>query len=262
MIKNIALLICMITSCAYSQEVIYFNKSWKLTTKDSAAFYRECKKEEKGYTCTFYNVKGQKHSMGHYRNLEPEVIDGDFIYYNNKGKVSSKTHYVNNSRNGYDITYSKNQKIYCIRKYAEGKLVDTVTSFYPNGILKRYDFYKQGKFVSGKMFDKKGAEISYYPMEEAGGFVGGNAAMAKFIQTNLIYPEEARNKGIEGKVYLKFMIDKKGRIKKIKVEKSVHPLLDKAAVEVLKKMPPWNPAKAEGKPWNCYYAIPISFKLN
>ena len=93
-------------------------------------------------------------------------------------------------------------------------------------------------------------------------FPGGLAAMLKYIRENIKYPEQAMKKGIQGRVTVSFIIEKDGSISDVKPVRSVHPLLDKEAVRMVKSMPKWSPGKNNGKPVRVRYNLPVMFKLN
>ena len=69
------------------------------------------------------------------------------------------------------------------------------------------------------------------------------------------------NPFIEGRVTVSFTITKEGKVTDVKVRKPVHPLLDEAAINIIKKMPQWEPAMFKNEPVNTLYTIPINFKL-
>jgi periplasmic protein TonB len=92
-------------------------------------------------------------------------------------------------------------------------------------------------------------------------FPGGNNALIKYLTDKLVYPEEARKKGIEGKVMVGFMIDTKGRVTNVNVLKHIHPLLDSEAVRVIRAMPKWQPAKKGKENVLAPVALPITFTL-
>lgn len=93
-------------------------------------------------------------------------------------------------------------------------------------------------------------------------FIGGDKARVKYLRDNLKYPGPERTAGIEGTVYLKFLVNKKGEIKNVKILRGVSKNIDKEAVRVLKAMPNWSPGKQRGKPVNVSFNLRISFKLN
>lgn len=90
-------------------------------------------------------------------------------------------------------------------------------------------------------------------------FPGGLNNLMKFIQNNLEYPSSASREGIQGKVYVRFIVDKIGRVKAPIILKSVHPLLDEEAKRVVNLMPSWKPGRKNGRVVNVFYTLPIQF---
>lgn len=93
-------------------------------------------------------------------------------------------------------------------------------------------------------------------------FPGGQIAMLKYIMENMKYPKQAMKEGIQGRVAVSFIVEKDGSISDVKPILSVHPLLNKEAVRVVKSMPKWTPGKQNGKPVRVRFNLPIMFKLN
>jgi protein TonB len=100
-------------------------------------------------------------------------------------------------------------------------------------------------------------------VEEQAEFPGGIAAMMKYIQQNVQYPAMAREAGISGKCFLKFVVNENGEISNVEVLKGVPgcPDCDKEAIRVVKSMPKWKPAKMTGRAVKCYFNLPFSFKI-
>ena len=98
-------------------------------------------------------------------------------------------------------------------------------------------------------------------VEKMPGFVGGEKARLKFLYDNLKYPSIDKSGGIQGTVYLNFVVNKKGEIKKVKILRGVSPTIDKEAIRVVKAMPNWEPGKQRGKPVNVSYNFRIKFQL-
>ena len=92
--------------------------------------------------------------------------------------------------------------------------------------------------------------------------IGGNAAFYKFVQKNLKYPSQAKRMGIEGKVYVQFVVDKDGSITEVQSVKGIGAGCDEEAARVLKMAPKWKPGKQRGKPVKVRMVMPIVFKLN
>jgi len=92
-------------------------------------------------------------------------------------------------------------------------------------------------------------------------FIGGTAKLFEYLGKNLKYPELAKTTGIQGKVFVQFVVDKNGKIKDVKVLQGINALLDKEALRVVSEMPDWKAGKQHGKPVSVIYNLPISFKL-
>lgn len=90
---------------------------------------------------------------------------------------------------------------------------------------------------------------------------GDIPSLLKWIANHIEYPQSALDNGIQGKVVLRFVVEKDGSIGDILVARKVDPALDKEAVRVLKSMPKWTPGKQRGKPVRSYFTLPISFTI-
>jgi len=105
-------------------------------------------------------------------------------------------------------------------------------------------------------------EEIFFVVEDPPMYPGGPIELAKYIQQNVVYPEEARENEIQGRVFVQFVVDKKGKVTQPKVVRSVHPLLDNAALKVVKSLPDWTPGKQRGKQVSVSFTVPINFMLN
>ena len=104
--------------------------------------------------------------------------------------------------------------------------------------------------------------IPFQLVEGRPSFNGGDAnEFSKWVNSRLVYPEKAKEKGIEGRVTLQFVIDIDGSVKDVKVLKSDHKLLEKEAVRVVSSSPKWKPGMQEGKPVRVTYTFPVVFGL-
>ncbi|MBF1553729.1 MAG: energy transducer TonB, partial [Prevotella salivae] len=83
-------------------------------------------------------------------------------------------------------------------------------------------------------------DMEYCIVEMMPQYPGGLAAMLKYIRENIKYPEQAMKERIQGRVTVSFIIEKDGSISDVKAVRSVHPLLDKEAVRMVKSMPKWS----------------------
>lgn len=102
----------------------------------------------------------------------------------------------------------------------------------------------------------------YTVVEEMPEFPGGMDEMIKFIQSNIIYPQNCKERNIGGKVFLKFIVSTDGKIENVVVLKSSgFELLDNEALRVVKFMPAWKPGSQNGKNVLVYFNLPINFYL-
>ncbi|MBI1835767.1 MAG: energy transducer TonB [Flavobacteriia bacterium] len=95
-------------------------------------------------------------------------------------------------------------------------------------------------------------------------FPGGKEALIQFIQQNLIYPQNAKEEEIQGKSYVRIIVNQDGSISpEIKVLKGVVacPECDQEAIRIVKLMPKWKPGQINGKIVRSYYILPVKFML-
>lgn len=92
-------------------------------------------------------------------------------------------------------------------------------------------------------------------------YFGGVNAMFDFIQKNVNYPESAKKKGIEGRVFVQFVVEKDGSLSSFQVLRGVNDELNDEAIRVLKMMPKWKPGMKDGKPVRVQYTMPFKFQL-
>lgn len=109
---------------------------------------------------------------------------------------------------------------------------------------------------------KEVTEEIFVVVEEQPEYPGGLEAMMKFLSDSIVYPDEAKAKGIQGRVICNFVVMKDGSIDDVNVVRGVDPLLDAEAVRVLKSMPAWKPGKQRGQAVNVRYTLPLEFRLD
>ena len=105
-----------------------------------------------------------------------------------------------------------------------------------------------------------GQEI-YTVVEEPAEFPGGQGALMAFLKDNLKFPQAAWDRYIEGRCYLKFVVNADGTIADIKILRGVTdcPECDQEAMRVIQMMPKWKPGKHNGKAVKSYFTLPVKF---
>lgn len=116
---------------------------------------------------------------------------------------------------------------------------------------------------SSKDEEEEADDHVFVVVEDMPSFQGkGLDAFATYVQQRVRYPLIAQDNGIEGTVYLRFIVDKDGSVIDVEVVRGVDPILDKAALASLKDTPRWEPGKQRGKPVKVSCTIPIMFTLD
>lgn len=132
--------------------------------------------------------------------------------------------------------------------------------------MKRFLLLLSAIFLTNMAFCQEEKKVSvddevFVVVEEQAEFPGGLDSMYAYIQKNLKYPELAKEKGIEGRVFVQFVIEKDGSISNILVKRAIGGGCEEAVVEMIKNMPKWKPGKQRGKPVRFQFTLPIKFEL-
>ena len=110
------------------------------------------------------------------------------------------------------------------------------------------------------LVDENGEPV-YITSSEPPQFPGGNEAFLRYLNSSIVYPVSARERNIEGRVVVTFVIRKDGTINDLWVARSVDPDLDSEALRVISASPSWIPGTINGQPVNVRYSIPVNFRL-
>lgn len=128
----------------------------------------------------------------------------------------------------------------------------TPVNYKPDPEIFRFiDFNKQGNC------DDK----IYGIVDQQAEFPGGSSVLWKWIGNNLKYPESAMQNGIQGRIEVKFIVEKDGSITNPVIYKGVDKDLDREAIRLVRKMPKWRPAKVNGVSVRSYFFFPVVFKM-
>jgi TonB family protein len=121
--------------------------------------------------------------------------------------------------------------------------------------------YADGKFIKGTRTEETGNTINYTVKEALPAFEGGESAFGRYLGQNIRYPPGAKERNIQGRVILGFVIETDGRLSGFKILKSVSPDIDAEAIRVLSQSPKWNPGIQHGAAVKVAYTMPINFTL-
>lgn len=100
-----------------------------------------------------------------------------------------------------------------------------------------------------------------YPMPTSAKFVGGQEALSNFLRSNIKIPAKVRKKKVKGRVYVRFVVTKTGKITDVALLKGMPncPQCNREALRLVKLMPDWKPAEQAGKPIDTHFSLPITF---
>lgn len=132
----------------------------------------------------------------------------------------------------------------------------------PNGKVQSYitnEFVDDG--IPINIESNAGESKVFSSVEELPSYPGGQGAFIKYLNNTLTYPPYAKNKNIQGRVLVQFIVERSGAITNVSVAESANPVLDNEAVRVIRKMPKWRPGKEKGKIVRVKIMIPIIFKI-
>lgn len=115
--------------------------------------------------------------------------------------------------------------------------------------------------VHEPVVEKPKEEQIFVAVEQQAEFPGGQGALMKWLSQNVRYPEAAQQNDVQGRVVVKFVVEKDGSIGAATIAKGVDKDLDREALRVVKKMPKWQPGKNNGVAVRSYFNLPVVFKL-
>ncbi len=132
-------------------------------------------------------------------------------------------------------------------------------------VLKLLVLFVSFGFVAGSLSaqEKNKNDEVFLVVEDMPEYPGGQEALREDIAGLVKYPEDAHKKGIQGRVYITFVVNEKGKIENTKIVRGVDPSLDKEALRVMNALDKaWKPGKQKGEFVKVSYTVPINFALN
>lgn len=147
------------------------------------------------------------------------------------------------------------------QEFAHGQQIGEALHYYRNGQVKRRESYMAGKRIAGKCYNVQGQELPYFEYQVMPTFPGGVEALIQLIGRSTIYPREAIERNLQGKVMVQFVVDTVGIVRNPNITQSVDLLLDAEAVRVVLSLPRFTPGRLDGRLVPVAYTVPITFVL-
>ncbi len=192
------------------------------------------------------------------------------LNYNETGKLDRVTLF---KEVPYTLSLSEQKKPKVDFSFGENK-VPFVLNVNADALLEANEFnasdYKIGwDYYSGegwKRTVKLLCELDYdgevcMVVERMPEFPGGTEALIEYLSENVHYPVESQKMGVEGKVFVSFVVTSGGKVANVQIGRSVEAFIDAEAMRVVKNMPDWTPGIQKGKPVAVKYMLPINFVL-
>ena len=118
------------------------------------------------------------------------------------------------------------------------------------------------EYVAPEVVEEEVVEQEIFQIvEEMPAFPGGEQKLMEYVGKNIKYPQIARETGIQGRVFIGFVVEPDGSVSNVKLLRGIGGGCDEEAMRVVKSMPKWKPGKQRGKAVRVSYQIPVFFKL-
>jgi TonB family protein len=256
----------------------YFDAFWRpVKNQKEAAYYRIAKKVDGNYLVQNYYMSGQLQMEALCSSIDPKITTiGKTKLYYESGATKQEGAFVDDQPIGFHKYYTEDGKVNREiihreekRKYVayynkegtnvlvngSGNIVEEKPNctehfeFLDSIIVRSYTTYPNSQ------------DTLYGVVDQRAQYKGGDKKMVKDLQANLQYPASARRKGIEGKVYVEFVVTKEGKTNKMRILKGLSPDCDNAAYFAVAKLNVWEPALSRRRPVSTLFVLPVTFQL-
>lgn len=266
----LALFICVFFSSTSFGQInpgrTYFNQNNEVCDSINAIGYNEIVYSFEGpktvQTVKTYRINGTLKSES-IRDHEtfPQKYSKKKLYDSLEHLSEIQQHYLDNIEGPFE-KYYPNGALKAKGKYHLNSYDDTLKGYYPNGALKRIDIFCDGKLIEGKCFGIDGKDTLHFPFYQQALFPKDSELM-KYVQMNMVYPQVAKEQGIQGKCFLRFKVNPDGSISDVAVVRGIPgcPECDQEALRIIEEMPNWVPAINDEQLSTeaLHYSIPIYF---
>lgn len=269
-ILTIAALLFIGSSTLSAQKTVYLDNHFRwITDKEKAVEYAVITRESKKQTkVEFYTLDGRLKGIGRYSAYTEEpkerVRNGvcTFLYAN--GRDSLVSIFKENRLEGQSLIYYPEGATKLVTTYKEGIMDGKLMQYYPDGKVRREESYTNNECVGGKLLDADGKELEFEPYMVSAEFPGGSEVLKQLLEKKIKYPVDAERARIQGRVIIRFIIDKKGNMITPRIIRPVYPSLDKEALRVVEDIAlkyHWTPTKVDGEFKRTSFTIPVMFRL-
>jgi protein TonB len=244
-------------------EKIYLSPSFSVCDSASARYFSTTEKTDvDAGIISVFSMDGIVSSRTAYRPISKKTKHGSEKSYDKQGKLQREIYYEEGKKNGLFYHYFSDSTIHIRGNYSKGLLDGKLFSFYADGKKRREDFYQNGKLISGNCFTNDGKDTNYFVFEKDAEFPGGMSELIPWIAQTIIYPPAAIEQGVQGKVYVSFLVEKDGSVSEITIDRGVSAEIDEEVKRLMQIMPAWKPAELDGRLVRSGFRLPVNFRLD
>ena len=267
-----------------SKDVEYFSTDWMpQLTSFQAKYYRTIEKQGDGFLVKDFLVAGDNlYRTMECSTVEPEIVrDGKAVWYFENGSVESEGFYTEDYRTGLwktyyesgdlkeELIYRGEETLFAQCWSPEGKaLLDhgtgTASEADEESQSTMYRVFEDSLVVVAFKVRHDAGDTVYHVVEKMAAYKDGFEGLYKEVGRSLAgkYPRNARRMGVEGKVFIQFIVDHKGHVCESKVLRGIGAGCDELALEAIAALTDWEPAVHDGRPVKQMFVLPVVFRLN
>jgi protein TonB len=240
--KKILLILFLLQGClAFGQDTTYYDRDGVSVKTYKGAY--------------FYNIN---------RADQPDTSRENSRSYYLSGQIKLEmiyTDYKNKKITGKAKEYFESGQLKEEIDYKDGKMNGTLMTYWANGKTKRKEHYENDSLIEGKCFNHAGKDTSYYNYVDLPDYPGGDNGLMNYLKTSIVYPQVAKEAGIQGTVYVAFIITKTGQVKGVRLLRGIGGGCDEEAIRVTANMSDWKPGKHDGELAYFEFNLPVKFML-
>jgi len=262
-----------------SKNITYFDKDWQPVKKASeAVFYRTVEPQNGKYLVKdFYKATDTLQMEAVCSNVTPRLVqDGPATFYHKNGNIERTGLYVQGLPSGVLKTYYINGNPHSVRVFKEKE--ELIAQYWTvagqgmlvngTGLITEKHEYAPGAIyievkdsVQLRVYAVELHDTIYHHTETPAEYRGGMETFYRGIAKTMKYPATARRNGVEGRVYVKFIVNEQGTLTNASVIKGIGSGCDTEALVACMEQKDWQPARYKDKPVKMQMVLPVTFRL-
>jgi len=267
------LIFCFISiqiQAQHTEKVYYKANGQIIDNQENASLYVDLKKTRKGYVCDEYikTENGWQKGLHEVLKLKNDSIVKirRYLYGDLTETIirvfretSDSLFLIKDYKNEILVSTGQSKNFYPLIKHG------TFKNYFDNGQIKSIEQFENNKLLSNERWkenDKTDISNVFEYSDVLPNYKGSIEEYRKYISQNLRYPQDAKRQGIQGVVYVQFVVMENGELNGINLLRGINKALDVEAIRVVTDTPEsWNPGLIDNKPVRVHIVLPVIFKL-